>query len=251
MNLENKNESNPEKLDEINKLYDNTMNMSYLGLFLTSKTQKIANYKLLIEKYENYINNFNITNTNIDNDDNNTNINNDDNSTNINNDDNNINNDDNSTNINNDDNSTNINNDDLKIIYLKLINLYSLINDDKNVLNYHCKYLNSLSNDELNEKLKQYSQEYLQKLLNWANETLKIKLYKYLVVIDKKYLDSFISEFYEKEKEFLEPYIKESFESLLGTREAQKYGKLLNLDYAITTDPLPSNVDYYLSLKNK
>ena len=28
-----------------------------------------------------------------------------------------------------------------------------------------------------------------------------------------------------------------------------KYGKLLNLDYAIITDPLPSNVDYYLSLK--
>jgi len=190
-------------LEEINKSYDEIMNVSYLSSFLTSRSQKISNYKTLIEKYEEYLKT-----------------------------------------------SENVTNENLESIYLKLSELYLLIDDRENALKYKNKYLNLLSDEQLKEKLIICTEQQISELLVYADESLKIKLYKYLITLNKKYLDPFICEFYNKEKEFLEPYVKELFEGLLGTPEAQKYGKLLDLDYVINTDPLPSNVDYYLSLKN-
>ena len=44
-----------DKLTELNKLYDETVNVSYFSSLLTSKSQKIQSYENIISKYIEYL----------------------------------------------------------------------------------------------------------------------------------------------------------------------------------------------------
>lgn len=207
-----------DKLTELNKLYDETINVSYFSSLLTSKSQKIQSYENIISKYIEYLsqnqieksikieiyNKIILLYTYLDNSE--------------------------------------------SVIKYKL-ERYSILTNEElfeelgNIKeNEIVKLLNSL-NINIEMKIKLY--EYLIKNLNLKDKYLS-EFVDYIILLKEKKTEIDFNKFIE--------YIEDLFKSNLKTINSRKYGELLiqidksKLEYCCKLDPLPSNIDYYKSL---
>jgi hypothetical protein len=207
-----------DKLEEINKLYDETVNTSYFSSLLTPRSHKMQSYENVISKYIEYLSQnqieksvkieiYNKIITLY-------------------------------TYLNNQDN----------IIKYKL-ERYSILTNEElfeelgNIKEIEIlKFLNS-SHITIEMKIKLY--EYLIKNLNLKDKYLS-KFVDYIILLKEKKTEIDFNKFI--------PYIEDLFKSNLRTVISRKYAELLiqidksKLDYCCKLDPLPSNIDYYKSL---
>ena len=234
-----------DQISELNKLYNETINVSYFSSLLTPRTQKKQSYENTASKFIEYISNHPELDKN---------------------------------------NKISMY-DKIITLYEYIdsySNDSSNSIKNKNVIKYKLERYSILTNEELTEELGNIKEIEIIKLLDDADSIMKIKLYKYLIEnlkLKTKYLETFVDyissliikidsidqeeqenkenkEYSGNVDEFI-PYIQELYKLNLGSIDSRKYADLLILycddknkftDYCCKTDPLPSNIDYYKSL---
>lgn len=203
-----------EELNEINKLYDETVNASYFSSLLTPRSQKIQSYENVVSKYIEYIksNNKLDKNTKIEIYDKIISL---------------------YTYLNNQEN----------IIKYKL-ERYSILTNEELF-----EELANIKEIEIIKLLDASNSQMKIKLYKYLIENLKLKekyieaFVDYIALLKEKETEIDYTEFI--------PYIEDLFKSHLGTITARKYAELLikidksKLEFCCKSDPLPSNIDYY------